>query len=340
MACETVIIGLNWVGDNVLALPAFKALQHRFRSEGGVAVAAPRNVAPLLDAMGVFKEVIPWNRPMMSRIASLRERRFRRAVIFPNSFRAAAVAFAAGIEERWGYPTDWRGILLTHPIERREPRGHQLDDYTALLAALNAPRVVDDVPTIKLPAAVREHGRKRLLEIGLHLDRPIFGIHAGGLYGRAKHWGDDRYIEVIKGLRLEGYDVVLLTSPGEREQAQRIATTCNGVPMVGHDGDVLELAAAMAHCAAVITNDSGPLHVAAALAVPTVSIFGPTDPERTVIPGATRVIRQRLACQPCYQRECPLGHHRCMADVSVDEVLEAAVGLFAVPEAVEVERSV
>ncbi len=341
MACETVVVGLNWVGDNVLALPAYKALQHRFRSEGGIAVAAPRNVAPLLEATGVFKEVIPWTRSTMARIRALRERRFRRAIIFPNSFRSAAITFAAGINERWGFPTDMRRVFLNHPVERREPRGHQLDDYNALLAALNAPRVVDDIPTIKLPAAVREHGRKRLLEIGLHLDRPVFGIHAGGLYGLAKHWGEEHYVEVVKGLRLEGFDVVLLTSPGERAQAERIATTCNGVPIIGHDGDVLELAAAMSHCSAVITNDSGPLHVAAALAIPSVSIFGPTDPERTVIPGATHVISQRLACQPCYQRECPLGHHRCMADVSSTEVLEAALRLFSVTEAdVEVERSV
>ncbi|MEO8381503.1 MAG: lipopolysaccharide heptosyltransferase II [Acidobacteriota bacterium] len=340
MACETVVIGLNWLGDNVLALPAFKALQHRFRSEGGVAVAVPRNVAPLLEATGVFKEVIPWPRSTMNRIASLRERDFRRAIIFPNSFRSAAITFAAGIDERWGYPTDLRRLFLNRPVQPNRPRGHQLDDYTALLAALNAPRVVDDIPTIKLPAAVREHGRKRLLEIGLHLDRPVFGIHAGGLYGQAKHWGDERYVEVIKGLRLEGFDIVLLTSPGERAQAERIATTCNGVPMVGHDGDVLELAAAMSHCSAVITNDSGPLHVAAALSVPTVSIFGPTDPDRTVIPGATRVIRQRLACQPCYQRACPLGHHRCMADVTVEEVLEAAVGLFSATETrIDIERA-
>lgn len=339
MACETVVIGLNWVGDNVLALPAYKALQHRFRSEGGIAVAAPANVAPLLEATGVFKEVIPWSRSTARRIAELRERDFRRAVILPNSFRSALVAFAAGVDERWGYPTDWRGLFLTHPVAPPAKREHQLDDYTPLLAALNAPRVVDDIPTIKLPLAVREHGRKRLLEIGLHLDRPIFGVHAGGLYGRAKHWGDERYVDAIRRLRTEGFDVVLLTSPRERAQAERIAMTCNGVPMVGHDGDVLELAAAMSHCAAVLTNDSGPLHVAAALAVPSVSIFGPTDPERTVIPGASRVVRQHLACQPCYQRECPLGHHRCMADVSVDSVVEAAVSLFAIPESdVEIER--
>lgn len=328
MSCETVVIGLNWVGDNVLALPAYKALQHRFRSDGGIAVAAPANVAPLLDASGIFKQVIPWNRSTRKRIAALRTAgNFKRAVILPNSFRAAMVAFAAGIDERWGYPTDLRRILLTHPIAPPASRGHQLDDYTPLLAALNAPRVVDDVPSIKLPQAIREHGKRRLLEIGMHLDRPIFAIHAGGLYGRAKHWGDARYVDTIKMLRLEGFDVVLLTSPGEREQAQRIATTCNGVPIVGHDGDVLELAAALSQCAALITNDSGPLHVAAALAVPSVSIFGPTDPGRTVIAGATHVVRSTLACQPCYQRECPLRHHRCMSDVSVDEVFKAAVSL-------------
>jgi heptosyltransferase-2 len=334
MSCETVVIGLNWVGDNVLALPAFKALQHRFRSEGGIAVAVPPNVTALFEATGVFKQVIPWERSTGKRIAALREGNFRRAVIFPNSFRAALVAFAAGIEERWGYPTDLRRILLNRPVAQTRAREHQLDDYADLLAALGAPRVVDDIPTIRLPSTIRERGRRKLLAIGVHLDRPLFGVHAGGLYGRAKHWGDSRYVETIKRLRAEGFDVVLLTSPGERVQAERIATTCNGVPMVGHDGDVLELAAAMSHCAAVITNDSGPLHVAAALAIPSVSIFGPTDPERTVIPGASRVVRQKLDCAPCYQRECPLRHHRCMDDISVNEVFDAAMGLFATTEAV------
>jgi heptosyltransferase II len=337
MACETIVIGLNWVGDNVLALPTYKALAHRFRSEGGLAVAAPGNVTALLEATGLFKKVVPWTRSTRERIAVLRAGRYRRAVILPNSFKAALVTFAAGIDERWGYPTDMRGLFLSRAVPKPAKRGHQLDDYTALLAALNAPRVVDDVPTIKLPKAIRERGRKRLLSIGLHLDRPVFGIHAGGLYGRAKHWGDDRYVEVINRLRLEGYDVILLTSPREREQAQKIATTCNGVPMVGHDGDVLELAAAISQCAAVITNDSGPLHVAAALSVPTVSIFGPTDPDRTVIAGASRVVRASLECTPCYQRDCPLRTHQCMKDISVDQVFSAAVSLFE-PAEVEVER--
>lgn len=332
MACETIAIGLNWVGDNVLALPTYKALQRRFRSEGGLAVAAPANVASLLEATGVFKRVVAWEGSTADRIAALRRGRFRRAIILPNSFRAALVTFAAGIEERWGYPTDLRGMFLTHPVPQPETRGHQLDDYTALLAAVNAPRVVDDVPHIRLPKAIRERGRKRLLSIGLHLDRPVFGIHAGGLYGRAKHWGDARYVEIINRLRLEGFDVVLLTSPGEREQAEKIATTCNGVPMVGHDGDVLELAAAISQCAAVITNDSGPLHVAAALSIPTVSIFGPTDPDRTVIPGASKVVRATLDCQPCYQRDCPLRTHQCMNEITVDEVFAAAVSLFETGE--------
>jgi heptosyltransferase-2 len=329
MTCETVVIGLNWVGDNILALPTFKALQHRFRNEGGIAVAVPANIATLFEATGVFKQVIAWKRPMRHRIAALRAGEFRRAVILPNSFEAAAVAFAARIGERWGYPTDFRRIALTHPVTRAAERGHQLDDYADLLAALNAPRLVDDAPSIRLSSAVRDRGRRRLLAVGLHLDRPVFGIHAGGLYGKAKHWGDDAYVDVIKRLRLSGFDVLLLTSPGEREQAEKIATTCNGVPMIGHDGDVLELAAALSQCAALITNDSGPLHLASALSIPSVSIFGPTAPERTVIPSATQVVRRTLDCQPCYQRECPLGHHRCMSEISTDEVFSAATGLFA-----------
>jgi len=326
MASETVVIGLNWVGDNVLALPTYRALHHRFRSEGGIAVAAPEHIASLLASLGLFRKVLPWNGTTRNRIRVLKSGRFRRAIILPNSFRAAMIAYAAGIGERWGYSSDARGILLTHGIRRDRERGHQLDDYSALLAAINAPRVVDEIPTIKIPVHIREKARKRLRAAGVRLDRPLFGLHAGGLYGGAKHWGDDRYGEVAERLLDDGYSVVLLTSPGERAQAEAIADGYGEIPVVGGDDDVLQLAAAISHCSVIVTNDSGPLHLAAALAVPSVSIFGPTDPGRTVIPGATRVVRKDVSCGPCYERECPMGHHRCMTEISVDEVYTAAVG--------------
>lgn len=324
---ETVVIGLNWVGDNILALPTYRALQHRFRNDGGIAVAAPKNVSELLASSGLFRKVVAWNGSTTNRIRALREGRFRRAIILPNSFRSAMITVGAGIGERWGYSTDVRGLLLTHRVARRTPPGHQLDDYSQLLAALSAPRVVDEIPTISLPAATRDAARRKLLELGIRLDRPLFGIHAGGLFGRAKHWGDDRFCAVAARLRADGADVVLLTSPTERDQAERISASCSNIPMIGQDGDVLQLAAAISHCSVVVTNDSGPLHLAAALAIPSVSIFGPTDPDRTVIPGASRVVSKPFGCQPCYKRECPLGHHRCMTEIAVDDVYSAAVSV-------------
>ncbi len=336
MASDTVVIGLNWVGDNVLALPTYRALHHRFRSEGGITLAAPEHIASLLASAGLFREVIPWNGRTGDRIRLLRAGRFRRAIILPNSFRAAMITYAAGIGERWGYSTDARGLLLTHGVRRDRERGHQLDDYSALLAAMNAPRVVDEIPTLELPVHIREKARKRLRALNVRLDRPLFGLHAGGLYGRAKHWGDDRYGQLAERLRESGYSVVLLTSPGERRQAETIAAEHGRLAVIGHDGDVLQLASAIAYCSVIVTNDSGPLHLAAALAVPSVSIFGPTDPARTVIPGATRVVRKPVSCAPCYERECPLRDHRCMSEVSVDEVFTAAVGLLQEVEAGEV----
>ena len=328
MPSETVVIGLNWVGDNVLALPTYKALAQRFRSDGGIAVAAPEHIATLLASSGIFRKIVPWSGATRDRIRALRDGRFRRAVILPNSFRAAMVTYAAGIGERWGYATDVRGLLLTNAVARDLPRGHQLGDYSALLSAIAAPAVDDDIPTLTLPQHIREKARRALRQQGLRLDRPLFGIHAGGLYGQAKHWGDARYCEVAERLRADGYEVVLLTSPGERHQAEAIAMNCGGgLPMFGQDGDVLQLAAAISHCSVVVTNDSGPLHLATALAVPSVSIFGPTDPARTVIPGASRVVRRPFACQPCYKRTCPLGDHRCMRDITVDEVYNASIGL-------------
>src|SRR3954462_14173814 len=116
---ETVVIGLDLVGDNVLTLLKFRALQDRFKNEGGIEVAAPENIASLLAASGIFRKVIPWNGSTPARIDSPRRGgKFRRSVILPNSFRAAMVAFAAGIGERWGFSTDCRSMLLTHRIPR------------------------------------------------------------------------------------------------------------------------------------------------------------------------------------------------------------------------------
>src|SRR5229473_3035625 len=193
---------------------------------------------------------------------------------------------------------------------------------------MNAPRVDDEIPSIRLPVHTRERARKRLRALGVRLDRPLFGLHAGGLYGRAKHWGDEPYGQLAERLTENGYSVVLLTSPGERQQAVAISERYGQLPIDGDNGDVLQLAASISHCSVVVTNDSGPLHLATALAVPSVSIFGPTDPDRTVIPGASRVVRKPFACQPCYKRECPLMHHGCMNEITVDDVFAAAVGLF------------
>lgn len=336
MATDTVVIGLNWVGDNILALPTYRALHHRFRSEGGISVAAPEHIASLLASLGLFRKVVPWNGATRDRIRVLKAGRFRRAVILPNSFRAAMITYAAGIDERWGYSTDARGLLLTHGIRRNGERGHQLDDYSALLAAMNAPRVVDEIPSVRLPVHLRDKARKNLRALGVRLDRPLFGLHAGGLYGRAKHWGDERYGQLAERLRENDYSVVLLTSPGERQQAELISDELGGIPISGGEGDVLQLAAAISHCSVIVTNDSGPLHLAAALAVPSVSIFGPTDPARTVIPGASRVVQKPVNCGPCYERECPLRDHRCMSEISVDEVFTAAVGLLQEVAASEV----
>ena len=120
---KTVVIGLNWVGDNVLALPTYRALHHRFRNEGGIAIAAPENVASLLGAAGVARRIVAWNHKTRDRVSALRRGNFRRAIILPNSFRAAAVTYAAGITERWGYDTDLRSLLLTNTVPTVAYRG-------------------------------------------------------------------------------------------------------------------------------------------------------------------------------------------------------------------------
>jgi len=324
---NTVLRLPNWLGDVVMALPAARAIVRHF--EGArVTVAGPASVTPIfaertgLDGVDVL--TLPGGRKAQA--AVLRAGGFGVAVLFTNSFGSAWVARAAGIAERWGYRTDWRRVLLTRSVPTPRGRVHQADYYRALALALGAARD-EGPPAIAVGEASLARARARLVAAGWDPARPLVGFAPGAAYGHAKRWPPARVAEVIARLARErGAAAVLVGAPGDRDAARAIESSraaAGAIDLVGQT-DLREAMGVVAHCRAFVTNDSGAMHLAAAMGVPVTAVFGSTDERVTAPVGAHDVLTAPVFCRPCMLRECPIDH-RCMKRISSDMVYDAVI---------------
>lgn len=333
-----MVVAPNWLGDAVMALPALADLR---RHNGGahLTIAARPAVAPLftmvpgvddivsLPGGGGLRALTGWRADAHVLAAGS----FETAVLLPNSFATALVASRAGIPNRWGYATDWRGRLLTRAVPKPRAPVHQAGYYQALTTALGA-------PPGPLFAEVRpdaDHARGLLREIGLDPDEPFVVFAPGAAYGRAKQWLPARYAE-LAGLIVNerGWNVLMVGSNADRATGEDIGSrmTATGsrlnrlVDICGRT-DLRALAGVLAAARAVVSNDSGAMHLAGAVGARVVAVFGATDERRTspLASGpdapAPAIVAHNVFCRPCLLRECPIDH-RCMAGVTARMVLE------------------
>ncbi|MBW1917410.1 MAG: lipopolysaccharide heptosyltransferase II [Deltaproteobacteria bacterium] len=324
----------NWVGDAVLILPAICRLRELFPQAHLAVLAVPR-VAPVFQGHPAISEIIlspssapaPDNPGRWPLLKKLRARRFELALLFPNSFESALVAWAAGIPHRLGYNTDYRTPLLTTIIRSPEKLAHlhQVYRHLGLLRAFGN-QVPTALPALYLDDQDLAQARDLMAQKCLEPAQLIIGISPGAAYGSAKQWLPERFAAVAEQLQKE-FDarIVLLGGPGDAEVAGRIVERMRhpAVNLVGQT-DLRTAMAVIKHLALLITNDSGLMHVAAALRVPLVALFGSTDSDSTgpFTPLAT-VLRHPVPCSPCLERECPTDH-RCMELITAAEVVAAA----------------
>ena len=333
---KALVRATNWLGDAVMCLPAIRALRAALPSAEIALVARP-SVAEVYGRESAIDRVILYHKPKGLRqrrefAARLREEGFDAALLLPNAFDAALLAWMAGIPVRIGYNRDGRGLLLTHavPVPRpgEIPR-HERFYYLELLRRAGLMERYPKCDAIKLGGAdaAREAGGRRLAALGMAA--PVIGISPGAAYGNAKRWLAERFAE--SGGQLAGAlgaGVLLFGSAGERALCQTVAEPLRragvGVRNLAGEttlGEFIDLAAA---CRVFLTNDSGAMHVASALEVPTVAVFGATDDTTTGPTGPlARVVREHAECSPCLLRECPIDH-RCMTRVSAARVTAEA----------------
>jgi heptosyltransferase-2 len=324
---NALIIAPQWIGDAVMTEPLLRRL-HR-RGERLVVGAIP-SVAPVYRAMPQVSEVIefPFSRGRIElrarrALAAQLQGRFESAYVLPNSLKSALLPFLASIPKRIGYLGEARIGLLTHRL--RNPKKHP--PMVAFYSALSGEAGIElDRPQLALEAVAQD---ATLTALGL--SRGAYCVFAPGAeYGSAKRWPTAHFAGLA---RLQALKVVLLGSPKEAELCAQIAAGAPGqcLDLSGKTSleQALQIIGAAAH---VVSNDSGLMHVAAALGVPQVAIFGSSSPRHTPpLSDAARVIwlkddpayQPPLDCAPCFERECPLGHTRCLHDVSAQRVLQA-----------------
>lgn len=329
-----LVRGTNWIGDAVLTTPALAALRARF-PQARIALLVKPAVAELLQCHPAIDDIVLYRDPgphaglggKLSLAIQLNRGRYDLAILLQNAFEAAAVTALAGIPNRYGYATDGRSFLLTHrvPLTPKVRRKHQVEYYLEMLKPLGVP-VEPSAPTLRTTPGEDAAASELLHAFGVKPDQVVIGLNPGSVYGSAKRWLPERFAQVADRLAAE-HEACVLIFGGKGEEA--LGTAIAGMmtaPTIVYSGrtTVRQLMALIKRCRLFITNDTGPMHVAAAFGVPLVAIFGPTNPVTTSPYGpGHELVRHPVECSPCLLRECPIDH-RCMQGLGVDAVHAAA----------------
>jgi heptosyltransferase-2 len=313
----------NWLGDTVMALPALSALR---AAHGRARITAIGRWAPLLLGQGVADLLLPYPRALGDRLVlgrSLRRDPPDLAILLVNSLESALAAWGWGASRRLGFDTDGRRPLLTEPVPLPSPRRHQIDEYVTLLATQGVGVGEDATPAWRLPGAGSLDAElEGLFEgAGVRSSARLVGLHLGAAFGPSKLWPTESFGRLAARLDRDGLSPVLLGSSDGLDAARQVRAAAGFlVPsLVGRDHPAL-LPRLLSRLSCLVSGDTGVAHLAAAVGVPTVTLFGPTDPRRTA-PRArrARVVVRHVACAPCFLPDCPIDHI-CLARIEPEEV--------------------
>jgi heptosyltransferase II len=326
-----LVVPYMWIGDFVRCHTVVKLLKARFPGRP-VDVLSTTLCAPLADYMPQVRQAIvadlprkrlPWgeHKALAER---LRRENYGTVLVMPRTWKAALAPFLAGIPERVGWVGEWRFGLLNEVRWGERKRERMVDQCAALALPANAPQPEQwPLPELRVPAAEVGGWRERQGFTGM---RPVVAL-APGAVGPSKRWPGAAFAELARALSAQGCDVWVIGGPAEGPLARIIRDHApDARDLTGTDlrNAILALAAS----SVAISNDSGLMHVAAALGTPTIGIFGPTSPRHWAplnpVAAAVQQTIEKLDCQPCHKPTCRVAHHRCMRNISAEHVLEIA----------------
>jgi len=326
-----LIRGTNWIGDAILTLPAMASIRATY-PYAHIAVLAKPWVADIYKLFSAVNEVIIYENKYdtptgVFRLANvLKKRKFDAAILLQNAIESAIIAFMARIPLRAGYDSDGRGLLLTHSVKRTKKirKVHQIDYYLEMVKTLGCVPVDREM---RLEKGLNPQDAQNIVKKYIpETNKAIIGIAPGATYGPAKRWLPERFAAVADKLSdsfpLQG---IILGSETDWEIAEEIRGMARTelINLAGKT-NLLEAIYLISQCRLFISNDSGLMHIAGALNIPTVAIFGSTNPLTTSPAGnKTTIVHQDVDCSPCLEETCPTDF-RCMKLISVENVFEAA----------------
>ena len=324
----------NWIGDAVMNTPALSAIRETF-PEARITVLATPQVAELFSPHDWVDRVLVYEkkgrhagvRGKLRLAGELRSQRFDLAILLQSAFDAALISWLAGIPRRLGNNSDGRSLLLTHgfPHKRLASGLHHVDNYLEMLKYFGI-EAGQKRQLLCLTESERQAAAAVLRQAGIEPGDFLIGVNPGAAYGSAKRWYPERFAAAAATLAQKWQaKILVLGGPSEVAIARDIeAALPAGCLNMAGKLTVRELLALIGSCDFFISNDSGPMHIAAAFQVPLVAIFGSTD-HRTTYPFSENsvVVRKEIDCAPCLKRECPTDH-RCMQAVTAQDVVQAA----------------
>lgn len=322
----------NWLGDAVMAIPSLVAVRRAF-PQAHLALAGEPSVLPIFEEASAIQPQQLMAIGKASARSTLRAGRFDTILLLTNSFRTAWVARLSGIEARWGYAAGVRGPLLTKAVRRPREAVHQSEYYLRLVQGINSPLPTSNSqaaalgePHLAVTDVTRGRAARLLEQHNLTPETALVGFAPGAAYGHAKRWPPDRVARVIERLARErGVRSLLVGGAGDREAGRAIESSLPAdiavINLIGRT-DLRLLMGVIRACRVVVSNDSGAMHLAAALGVPVTAIFGPTNERATAPVGDHDVILKQVFCRPCMLRDCPIDH-RCMKRISEEDVYGA-----------------
>jgi heptosyltransferase-2 len=321
----------NWVGDMVMNTPTIEGIRESF-PDSLIAVVARPWVIPLLENHPAVDQVFPLKEGTgyLSRVSEIirvagriRRMKFDLALLLQNAFEAALLAYLGGIKVRIGYNTDWRGFLLSHSVIRDdEVLGlHQVEYYLSILRAMGWEAKSKD-PKVFVANKDREAVDSVLIAEGIQRDHVLVGLSPGAVFGPAKRWPAKRFAAIgDRAVQRWGAKVVVMGSQEDQDVCTEVHASMryNSLNLCGRT-TLGEAMALIERCHSFVTNDSGLMHIGAALDVPMVAVFGSTDPMATGPRSRNaKIVRHPVDCGPCLKPECPTDY-RCMLSIEADEV--------------------
>lgn len=330
---QKIIIRMpNWLGDLVMATPILEDIRQHWK-HAEITAMCQSNVAPLLDQDPHIDEILTFHRSnqWLHRIHQpdivdpLRRGNYDLGILLTNSFSSAWWFWKGGVKERIGYAANLRSFLLTHavPYPKSIEKQHLVITYKMLLEPLQIP-ISTTSPRLYLSREERQIARHLLQQYGVSDDHVLIGINPGAAFGSAKCWLPERFKEVTR--RLLEHPKVRIIYFGDTVGAPLVNEICEGMPdtVINLAGKtkLRELVALIQTCSIFLTNDSGPMHIAAALGIPLVALFGSTSDIKTgPYESKGKIIHKHVECSPCYRRTCPIDF-RCMKRIEVEEVYQ------------------